>query len=204
MGHQFEIMKKGDKTERKIVDAAVELFVRKGYHGTSVSDIMQTVKLTKGAFYAHFKGKGQLLLRIIEEYKRSYVDELIRVGNECQGSALDKFHSVITFSQRFAGANENLCLFLLYLAAELKSDQDLGPVLNGVYREFQKYIAQLISQGMKQGLFKEDLDPDLSALVFLAMHDGSLLQWMMNRSYIDTRRYLSTYRRMVFSGLLKE
>lgn len=194
-------MKKSKNTEGKIITSALELFVRKGYHGTSVEEIMNKIKLTKGAFYFHFKSKGDLLIRIIQEFKFRYVDELIRVGNEFEGNALDKFHKTITFSQRFAANNVNLCVFIAYLSTELKADVDFGPVLRGIYTEFQKYISQLIKQGILQGIFNKDLNPDLAALVFLAIHDGSLHQWMINRTYIDTRQYLSTYRKMVFSGL---
>ncbi len=194
-------MKKSKDTEGRIIRAALELFVRKGYHSTTVEEIMREIKLTKGAFYFHFKSKGDLLIRIIKEFKSRYVDELIRAGNEFEGNALDKFHRTITFSQRFAADNVNLCVFIAYLSTELKADVDFGPVLSGIYAEFQKYISQLIKQGILQGIFNKELDPDLAALVFLAIHDGSLHQWMMNRTYIDTRRYLSTYRKMVFSGL---
>jgi len=77
------------------------------------------------------------------------------------------------------------------------------PILQGIYWHFQKYISQLIKQGIAQGLFDKNFDPDLAAYVFLAIHDGSLHQWMINRVYIDTRKYLSTYRKMFFSGLMR-
>jgi AcrR family transcriptional regulator len=192
---------KSKNTKERIAIAAIELFFRNGYHGTSVRDIMVNVGCSKAVFYAHFKSKGDLLFRIIEEYKVRYVKELIRVGNECPGTALDKFHRTMTFSMRFAAENQDLCMFLNYLSAELKSDVDFGPVLRAVYKLFQEYISQLIRQGILQGIFDKELDPHLAALVFLAVHDGTMQQWVMNRPYVDTRRYLSTYRRMVFSGL---
>ena len=43
-----------------IVDAARELFSKKGYHNTQVSDIIRLVGMSANTFYAHFKDKKEL------------------------------------------------------------------------------------------------------------------------------------------------
>ena len=54
----------GKKTKERLIIEALELFVRRGYHGTSIDHIVRKVGLTKGAFYSHFNSKGELLLEI--------------------------------------------------------------------------------------------------------------------------------------------
>jgi len=98
----------GEETRRRIVLAALELFVRKGYHGTSITDIMNKVGLTKGTLYAHFKSKGEILLLIIERYKVRYIDGMIRFANESEGDAIDKLHRCISFNAQFVTEHENL------------------------------------------------------------------------------------------------
>ncbi len=89
-------MRRSEKTEKKIIRAALELFVRKGYHGTSVSDITQKVELTKGALYAHFRSKGELLLRIIQEYETQFIEQLIRTIEQFEGNAVEKLNHAIS------------------------------------------------------------------------------------------------------------
>ena len=53
-------MSKGELTRREIVKKAAPLFNRKGYAGTSLSDLMQATGLQKGGIYRHFSSKQQL------------------------------------------------------------------------------------------------------------------------------------------------
>ena len=194
-------MKRSQETEKKIIQAALELFVRNGYHGTSINDIVQKVGLTKGALYSHFTSKGELLLRIIDEFKIKFIDRMIRSTNEYQGNALEKLHRIISFNSQFALENKELCVFLTFLTTELNAAVDFEPPLKNVYREYQKIISQLIQQGIRQGLFRKDLDPDLAALSFMALHDGVLHQWVLNRNYIDGEQYVRTFRKIFLYGL---
>jgi AcrR family transcriptional regulator len=194
-------LKRSEDTEKRIIDAALELFVRKGYHGTSISEITQKVGLSKGALYAHFSSKGELLLHIIRKFKTSFIDQMIQTVNEHKGDALAKLHSTITFSSKFALENQDLCVFLTFLTTELKADVDFEQPLKNLYRDYQKFISQLIQHGIRQGLFNRDLDPDMAALAFMALHDGVLHQWVLNRNHIDGERYVKTFRTIFMEGL---
>lgn len=55
-------------TKRRIADAALEQFHRKGYNGTSVQDLMTAVGAPKGTFYNHFASKEDLALEAIRRY----------------------------------------------------------------------------------------------------------------------------------------
>ena len=70
---------------------SLALFMRKGYHRTSVNDIKKRVGVTKAAFYSHFESKGQLLLKIINEYETRYVDQLIQIVSQHSNNAASTF-----------------------------------------------------------------------------------------------------------------
>jgi AcrR family transcriptional regulator len=194
-------MKRGEETEKKIIEAALHLFVRKGYHGTSISEITEKVGLTKGALYSHFKSKGQLLLRIISEYEAQYIDRLIQVVSEHPGDAQGKLHRAISYSSSFAIKNLDLCLFLDYLTTELNADVDFLPAFKRVYDKYQEFIRGIIEEGIEEGFIKRDLDPALSALTFMAMHHGVLHQWLLNRYRVEGRDYVKNFRKILMDGL---
>ena len=194
-------MKRRQGTEKKIIQSALELFVRKGYHGTSINNITQKVGLTKGALYSHFSSKGELLLRIIDEYRTHFLGEMMQAVTEYQGDVIEKLHHAISFNSKFALENQDLCIFLTFLTMELNADVDFEPSLKNIYLEYQKFISNLIRRGILQGLFKKDLDPDLTALTFIALHDGVLHQWVLNRSYVDGEQYVKTFRTVFMEGL---
>ena len=194
-------MRPSEKTEKKIIRAALELFVRKGYHGSSVSDITQKVELTKGALYAHFRSKGELLFRIIKEFEAQFIDKMIGAVEKFEGNALEKLNYAISFNSEFAVENQELCVFLTFLTTELNADIDFQPVLKTTYRKYQKFISKLINQGIRQGLINKRYDPDLAALTFMALHDGMLHQWVLNRDHLDGKQYVKTFRMIFLRGL---
>ena len=55
-----------DGTRARVLDAARDLFVERGYAGTSVRDIAEHLGMTKGALYYHFSSKEDLLYALVE------------------------------------------------------------------------------------------------------------------------------------------
>ncbi|HET8924648.1 MAG TPA: TetR/AcrR family transcriptional regulator, partial [Candidatus Acidoferrum sp.] len=55
-----KVMTKGEQTRRKIVEAAAPIFNKRGYEGSSLSDLMDATGLKKGGIYRHFSNKEEL------------------------------------------------------------------------------------------------------------------------------------------------
>jgi AcrR family transcriptional regulator len=56
-----------ERTRRVLLASALELFGTKGFHASSVQEIVRAAGLTKGAFYHHFASKEDVLLLLLEE-----------------------------------------------------------------------------------------------------------------------------------------
>jgi len=56
-------------TRDRIVQAAMDLFWRKGYGSTSIADILETAEVNSGSLYYFFKGKQELLVAVLEAYR---------------------------------------------------------------------------------------------------------------------------------------
>src|ERR1700740_3293744 len=52
-------MTKGERTRRKIVEAAAPIFNKRGYEGSSLSELMEATGLKKGGIYRHFSSKEE-------------------------------------------------------------------------------------------------------------------------------------------------
>jgi AcrR family transcriptional regulator len=62
-----QALSKGENTRQKVLQAAYQLFLEKGYHATSIRDISQRSKLTIGGVYNHFSGKGEIFEAVLSE-----------------------------------------------------------------------------------------------------------------------------------------
>jgi AcrR family transcriptional regulator len=63
-----------ERTRGLLVDAAEEVFARKGFGAASLDDIADTAGYTKGAIYKHFATKEELFLAVGDKYWRRYFD----------------------------------------------------------------------------------------------------------------------------------
>jgi AcrR family transcriptional regulator len=72
-----------DKTTREyIVEAANRLFYQRGFEHTSFSDIAETVQISRGNFYHHFKSKDEILDAVIGERRANTLKMLERWESE--------------------------------------------------------------------------------------------------------------------------
>ncbi|ALG09530.1 TetR/AcrR family transcriptional regulator [Kibdelosporangium phytohabitans] len=69
------------RTRQRVLGAALDLFARDGYAGTSLRDIAERLEMTKAALYYHFPSKDQLLLALVTPL----IDELRGWERDAQG-----------------------------------------------------------------------------------------------------------------------
>jgi len=192
------------ETATRILTQAMRIFLAKGYHGTSIEDITQAAKLTKGALYWHFRSKEDLLKKIVGEYENRFLDGMIKAVNEVEGDILDKIEKYFRYNAAFAYYNRELCVSFDKLAAELVgAHHGIESEFRRIYRKYQKFLSNLIVQGKKEKVFKKEMDEDLSALVIIAFHVGVLLQWSMNKNEIDGEAYVNTFKKIMLHGMME-
>jgi AcrR family transcriptional regulator len=190
-------------TANRILIQAMRIFLEKGYHGTSIDDITKAAGLTKGALYWHFGSKEDLLKRIVKEFERRFLDGLIQAVKDAQGDILDKMEKFFRYNAAFSYYNRELCVSFTTLAAELVgAHHGTEPEFKRVYKKYQKFLSNLILQGKKEKIFKKEIDPDLTALIIIAFHDGILIRWFMNRSEINGEAYVNTFKKIMLEGLM--
>jgi AcrR family transcriptional regulator len=190
-------------TIERILNHSMRLFLERGYHGTSIDDITQAAGLTKGALYWHFKSKEDLLKKIIEKYEMSFLDGMIHTVGEVKGGSLDKFEKYIQFNSSFAYYNRELCVSFETLAGELVgAHHRIEPEIRRIYKKYQKFLSNLISEGKKEKVFKGELPTDLAALTIMAFHHGVLVQWSMNIGKIPGETFVKTFKEIMLSGLM--
>jgi AcrR family transcriptional regulator len=88
-GPEAERRARGDQTRRRLIDAARVLFVKQGYFGTSITDIVTKARVgTRGAFYHHFEDKAELFRVVYEEIEADLV--LRAIANPPPGDAWER------------------------------------------------------------------------------------------------------------------
>lgn len=68
-----------EQTRQKILKAALDLFVEKGYERSTFEDVAERIRLTKGAVYWHFKSKPDLFTALVADMTEKHNQQIARV-----------------------------------------------------------------------------------------------------------------------------
>lgn len=93
-----------NKRKRNVIDKSTELFIQKGYHGTSIQDILNHSGISKGSFYNYFPSKGELFLEVFDLMQDNMTikrDELL-IGEDITDQAvfLKQVNFMITYNRK--------------------------------------------------------------------------------------------------------
>ena len=191
------------ETAKRILNATLKLFVKKGFHGTTISDISNATKFTEGGIYFHFENKYDFLKKILEEYEKNYLDKMIEEVEAQRGKAVDKMAYFLRLTQNFASKNRELCLCLPNLATELCSiNKRYERDIKRIYDKHVKFFINLIEEGKKDGSFR-DVNSRIVALHLIGSNEGNLLMWNMYRKEIDSEDFSKSYMRFFLNGICK-
>ena len=71
-----------DMTREDILEAAAQVFRKKGFHGASMADIAASVNLQKASLYHHVTSKQEILLELLERALTTLADEVSKVSGQ--------------------------------------------------------------------------------------------------------------------------
>jgi AcrR family transcriptional regulator len=161
---------------RQIMEAALVCFARRGFHKTTMQDVVKQARLSPGAIYCHFAGKHDIIVAVVEERHRRE-RELLRLaaGRESLPAALDQL--VSDFISMLGGAEERAWRRLtVQLWAESLHDRRLAaPVHRGVDAP-RAALAAMVRKAKRRGELPKGLNPDATARLLVASFQGLVLQ----------------------------
>jgi len=130
-----------------ILREAAASFNRRGYHGTSLADIAQTLGVSKAALYTYVKSKDELLYYCHEAAMDAAADSL-RQAREAGGNALEQFCGTLRNYLRMIMSNE-ACYVVLLEEHALQQDK----VAHMVERRdhFETELRGLVAAGILDG-----------------------------------------------------
>ncbi len=150
-------MKKSEATRHMILQKAFELIYVKGYQATSIDDILATTKVTKGAFYYHFRNKEEMGLAVISEILKpvSFIDSVHHSG--------DPLESIYLLMRRLL--LEDDFLKMEYGCPVANFTQEMAPwhagfskVLDELARQWTEAMSSIIEEGKDRGLIRKEVD----------------------------------------------
>ncbi len=155
----------------QILDAAINVLLKKGFSSSSMNDFIRASGLSKGGVYHHFKSKEDLLMGVVNRYFEEYLAEVtaIDLSNETAYLQLKYF---LTGHQDLLLKMGNLSQLLMDFYAQAAYIPRLRDQFRTQYVTFQRYIADIVKIGIDNGEFVNTTTPNAIASGLIGVFDG--------------------------------
>ncbi len=174
---------KGERTRRRIVERAAEVFNTKGYFGSSMSDLVREIGLEKGGIYNHFGSKEELALEAFD-YAAGTMQERFKAALAGKQRALERLFAVVDV---LGGLAEDPpvaggCPVLNTAVESNDTHMELKERAREAMSGWLRLIGSIIKEGVRKGELRPDTDPRETASVVVATLEGAV---MLSRLYDD-------------------
>jgi TetR/AcrR family fatty acid metabolism transcriptional regulator len=161
---------------RLILDAAVRVFARKGYHTCRVGDIAEEAGVAHGLLYHYFRSKEELLETIFRETWRELLDAVQSV-EETDETARERLAGIAKILLRSWRRDPDL---VRVLVREVTRSSHLQERIEEIDAAFSG-LERIIARGQEEGEFRADLDPRMAAYVFYGALEEILTGWVLGQ-----------------------
>lgn len=174
-----------NKTKKKIVTAAWQLFYERGYDYTTVDEIIARSQTSKGSFYHYFEGKDALLGSLSILFDEKY-EELMKTADP----DADSFGQLLYLNRELFSMIENSVP--LELLARLFSTQLVTKGEKHLLdrnRTYYRLLRTIVSEGQRRGELRPDMSVNEITRLYAMCERAILYDWCLCRGEYSLRDY---------------
>lgn len=160
---------------RAILDAAIRVFARQGFHSTRVADIADEAGVAYGLVYHYFRSKDEVLNELFTErwsLLLAATEEADRKGATPRGK-LGAVAAFIIDSYRHDPE-----LMKVIIVEVTRAANSFGRTHLTEIRKAYETIARIVADAQAVGAFREDVDPEFAAMWFYGAIEQLLSAWV--------------------------
>ena len=162
---------------RQILDSAIRVFARQGFHSTRVTDIADEAGVAYGLVYHYFKSKDEVLNELFSarwSLLLAAIDEADR-GEAAPRAKLEAVAGFIVDSYR-----HNPELMKVIIVEVTRAANSFGRTHLPEIRRAYDSIARIVAGGQEQGAFRRDIDPAFASMSFYGAIEQLLSGWIFD------------------------
>lgn len=192
---------KQDKRKQQILDAALDIIVNKGYEGSSMSDIVEKTKLSKGAIYWYFSSKKEVYLSLVNHWVFQYSATLNHIVEYDQPAA-KQLEELFTYFIKQYEDHPIVFKALAEFWSIAGRDTEFKEKFDKVYSEFLLLIEKIIIKGVNNKEFK-NVDTKIAAISIMVNIESTIWFTLFENHGITPTEYMETITKFILAGLKK-
>ena len=165
-----------EEKRRLILDAAVRVFARRGFHASRVGDIAEEAGVAHGLLYHYFSSKDEVLDTIFRETWSDLVAEVdeIESSDESARDQLQRVASLLLGGWRMHP--DVIRVLVREIARSAEVQQRIGELVKPI-----ESIQRIIVRGQETGEFRSDFDGRLAGIIFYGGIEEVLSGWVLGQ-----------------------
>jgi TetR/AcrR family transcriptional regulator, cholesterol catabolism regulator len=185
-------------TREDILEAAAQVFRRKGFHGASMQDIADAVHLQKPSLYHHVSSKQEILLALLDRALELLLERISVISSQ-QIPADKRLREMIHAYLQILAENTDLSAVLLFEHRSLERKQHVRHVPNR--DKFEALWRGVLEEGVAARLFVCD-DPALTARAILGILNWTIT-WYHPDGALKIDEIADRYSSLLLNGLCR-
>jgi AcrR family transcriptional regulator len=186
-------------TRDDILDAAAQVIRRKGFHGASMADIAETVKLQKASLYHHVSSKQEILLALLDRAIEMLIEQIEIIAKQPL-PADEKLRQMVQVYLRLLADNSDLSAVLLFEHRSLEPAQHKRHIPNR--DRFEALWQDTLDSGVNAGLF-DCSDTALATRALMGVLNWTLT-WYRPNGALSIEQIADQYTSLLLTGLLRD
>ena len=160
---------------RAILDAAVRVFARQGFHACRVSDIADEAGVAYGLLYHYFPSKEEVLNTLFLE-RWGVMLEMIREVDREPIPVREKLGTIASFI--LDSYRHDPDLMKVIIVEVTRAANSFGQTHLGQIREAYRLIGEIVTKAQQEGIFKAEIDAEFAAMTFYGAIEQVLTGWI--------------------------
>jgi TetR/AcrR family fatty acid metabolism transcriptional regulator len=162
---------------RQILDAAIRVFARQGFHATRVADIADEAGVAYGLVYHYFKSKDEVLNELFSQ-RWSLLLAAIEETDGSDATPRDKLAAVAVFIVESYRHDPELMQVIIVEVT--RAANSFGRTHLPEIRQAYELIAKIVADGQEVGAFRRDIDPIFASMSFYGAIEQLLSGWIFD------------------------
>jgi len=159
---------------RHLLDAAVRVFARKGFHASRVGDIAEEAGVAHGLLYHYFESKDQVLEAVFHENWNVLLARIASVEETDEPAAEQLRHIAAIVLRTWLHVPDVVRVVIREFGRSPELVERIGELTQP-----RQAIQRVITRGIERGEFRRDIDPRFAATVVYGSIDELLTVWVL-------------------------
>jgi TetR/AcrR family fatty acid metabolism transcriptional regulator len=191
--------KKTGEKYQAIIDAAVRVIAKQGYHNAQVSKIAKEAGVADGTIYLYFENKDDILISLFNEKMGQFIETCRERIAEAE-TVEQKLHVLV--HAHLSQLSQDPELAKVTQIELRQSNPQISQGIGAVLKQYFNLIDDVIREGIAQGEFRSGMDVRLARKMIFGTLDEVTTSWVMKQCKYDLVSHVDPIHNLFLFGFM--